>query len=409
MVSYEYVAFNPTEFESEVEVLEEDIEQYYIDNERNFEVPKQLKVRHIQFKVSEGATKEDLVEQATEAFEKAQAGQDFASLVAEYSQDEATKEKSGDLGWLTQGRQHPVFDAEVFKLEPGTVSDLIETPQGYQIALVDEVKQERTKELEEVRANIEKAIRKEQAEVYMIAEIEELYEQWDTSGSDLATFLPTVERTKEKKIEKTTEALAAGKEVGTQFGLTAKILQESGEKLSVELRNNTILVQVSERIEADIPTLQTVKEAVIEKYRIEKSKDLAREVQQTLAQGLETEGASLEQVAANETLIVEKATEVSLTKPGTGILANRALLQKLLLGEKESYEPIQHEAGGKQYVVQVTSVTSPKQELIDEKFEQAKSREQNAAGRVVMQSILNQLKANSEIETNSGLIGSVAG
>lgn len=64
---------------------------------------------------------------------KLKAGGDFAELAKEYSDDTGTKDKGGDLGFFERRMMVQPFDEAAFKLEPGQISDVVETQFGYHI------------------------------------------------------------------------------------------------------------------------------------------------------------------------------------------------------------------------------------------------------------------------------------
>jgi len=66
-------------------------------------------------------------------------GADFEQAAKRFSEDPGTKELGGDLGWNHRGNMVPEFDAVMFSLPPGRVSNVVETTYGYHIIRVDRV------------------------------------------------------------------------------------------------------------------------------------------------------------------------------------------------------------------------------------------------------------------------------
>lgn len=71
---------------------------------------------------------------AEQILSRAKAGEDFAKLAAEFSQDPGSKDKGGLYEGITKGKMVPEFEAAALALEPGNISpNLIETSYGYHI------------------------------------------------------------------------------------------------------------------------------------------------------------------------------------------------------------------------------------------------------------------------------------
>ncbi len=77
-------------------------------------------------------SREEATARINEVLQKARAGEDFAALAREYS-DGPTGPRGGDLGTFPRGRMVPAFDNAVFAMQPGGISDVVETPFGFHV------------------------------------------------------------------------------------------------------------------------------------------------------------------------------------------------------------------------------------------------------------------------------------
>ena len=85
----------------------------------------------------------DTEEEAQDALRRLEQGEDFAALATEVSTDTVSAELGGDLGWLPQGSMVAEFEEVAFDLPLGEISEVVETPYGFHIILVEERDEDR--------------------------------------------------------------------------------------------------------------------------------------------------------------------------------------------------------------------------------------------------------------------------
>lgn len=100
----------------------------------------EIQASHILVRISPEATATDSTEARTLAAslrDRALAGEDFATLARQYSDDEASGKRGGDLGFFARSRMVPPFADAAYALgEIGDLSDVVETRFGYHVILL---------------------------------------------------------------------------------------------------------------------------------------------------------------------------------------------------------------------------------------------------------------------------------
>lgn len=120
--------FLAEKIEDSVSVSDEEMRAYYDNNAAIFQGSR--RASHILVETQE---------EAEAVLARIQAGEDFASLARELSQDPGSSKNGGDLGYFTRGRMVPEFEEAVFSLtRPKEVSNIVQTQFGYHIIQLEE-------------------------------------------------------------------------------------------------------------------------------------------------------------------------------------------------------------------------------------------------------------------------------
>lgn len=126
------------EIKSKIVIKEEDIRKNYQENIERFTEPAEVKVQQVFFYVSPLATEDQVAalrKEALSILERARRGEDFAKLAGRYSQGPEASE-GGVLGFFKHKELRPELEEAAFKLQPGEVSGLIKSPEGFHILRV---------------------------------------------------------------------------------------------------------------------------------------------------------------------------------------------------------------------------------------------------------------------------------
>jgi len=135
-----------------------DLAAWYRKHPERWQVGESLRAAHIVKHVNEQVPEAEAREAIDQAKVELDAGANFEELADKVSDCPGN---GGDLGWFGRGKMVEEFEAVVFAMEPGDVSDVFKSVFGFHIAKLYEKKPPTTLPLSEVKAQIEREVRQE--------------------------------------------------------------------------------------------------------------------------------------------------------------------------------------------------------------------------------------------------------
>jgi parvulin-like peptidyl-prolyl isomerase len=133
------------------------IETYYQAHQDDFKMEDEIKLRMIVLNKA-SADDTNTVNLAREIRDKIKEGAAFAQMASIHSQD-AQRSQGGDRGWVERSVLRKELADAASALQPGQVSDVIETPETCYLMLVEQTRPSHVKPLNDVRDEIEKNLR----------------------------------------------------------------------------------------------------------------------------------------------------------------------------------------------------------------------------------------------------------
>ncbi len=151
-----YAVVDVNQIRQTLQISDDLLKQQYMASIQQYQVPNRVHVEHILLMTvgKTDAEVEEIKKKADDVLKQVKKGGKFEDLAKKYSEDPGSKDKGGDLGWITQGQTVPEFEKAAFSLSPGQVSDLVKSQYGFHIIKVVEKETAHTKPFQEVKDSL---------------------------------------------------------------------------------------------------------------------------------------------------------------------------------------------------------------------------------------------------------------
>ena len=151
---------------SRVTISDEDVKSYY-DRHMKSGASVQVRASHIFISIPDNADPGVIAEkqgQAKKLMERALAGEDFAKLARESSDDPATRAEGGDLGYFGKDMLPKAIEEMVFAMKPGEVRGPVRADRGFHVIKLVDRKTKDPKPLDEVKDDVRMQLRQKEME-----------------------------------------------------------------------------------------------------------------------------------------------------------------------------------------------------------------------------------------------------
>ncbi len=306
-----------TQLRQNAQVSDADLKAQYQQNIQQYEVPNRVHAEHILL-MTVGKTDaeiEEIHQKAEDVLKQAKKGTNFEELAKKYSEDPGSKDKGGDLGWITQGQTVPEFEKTAFGLDKGKISDLVKTQYGFHIIKVLDKETAHTKPFDEVKDSIRTPL---------------LLTKTDKMAGDEADQLSaTIRRSNKVSLDELAKQfhLSLGEtrpltatdpilELGNSKEAKDAIFRLRQDELSLPIRTDRgyLVLSVKQIQPAHPGSLEEVRDKIITELKQQKSTELARTKAEDLAKRVKS-GEKFE--AAAKSLGLEAKTSDLLARSGS--------------------------------------------------------------------------------------------
>jgi peptidyl-prolyl cis-trans isomerase D len=328
-VRAQYLELDVATIDPGIEVDEQAIQALYDEQASNYVTPEERHARHILIRLSadaDDAATTAALEKAYSVVSRLDAGEEFAALAKELSDDPGSAANGGDLGFFGRGIMAPEFENAVYELQPGELSKPVKSPFGFHVIELVEIRPEEATPLAEVRDELtDQLLSSERGDLF--------YEKSETL-SNIAFEQPDTLQGAADELEleiKDTGWVSANDGTGVaahdsvrEALFSEDVLDNGNNSAAIEIGTDHIVVlRVLERHEAARQPLDAVREQISQLTKNEEARALAAARGKQLVADLQAGDATLASIAATESLEVQTTELITrnVSEPAAAVVA----------------------------------------------------------------------------------------
>jgi peptidyl-prolyl cis-trans isomerase D len=390
----DYIELSLDSIKQNIDVSEEDIEARYQENLASYTSPEFRGASHILIASSDEVEDAEALAKINAIRGRILAGESFAELAGELSEDPVSAADGGSLGEVGRGDMVPTFESALYSLALDELSEPVKTAFGWHLIQVNSIAGGEVQSYDSVKSALADEIKSGLAEVQIYELLERLsnvaYEQPDS-------LLPAAEQLDLTVLTSAWFDRSAGTGIAAdasvrQLAFSDEILEQGLNSEAVELGNERVVfLRLNERKPAQARPLEEVQQQVRAELVSQKLSELSLKAGTQALSDLES-GKSLDDLAqewgkavADHGFVARNQSEIS-----PAILTRSFSMSKPELGL--IYDGLSP-GSGEYVIIELSAVMSsdaePEQDSIDNLLQ--------SIGGAEYQSALNYLGARAEV------------
>ncbi len=394
-VIVEYIEFKKSTLFDQVTVDDGQLQELYQAEIAN--LAEQRRAAHILIEISDDVTDEQARTKAEEAIARINAGESFAAVATELSDDLGSAQQGGDLGFATQGVYEPEFEEALYALEQDQISEPVRTEYGWHVIQLLDIEEADIPTFDSLKDKLAQSLKAQEVEQRFVETIKDLeglaYESADLQqpASELGLDIQVSEAFgREGK-----EGLFANRQV-LAAAFSTEVLEEGANSLVIELDPETIIVlRVKDHLRPQQIELAEVRQQIEQQLVNKQAIEQAQTRGTALLARLKESQAPVTQTQEAEWQTVEAAMRDQEN-------VDPQVLQTLFKMPKPEVDSAQFAglslADGSYVVLQLTGVSDPETPLNAEELAQYQQILASRAGQVDFNALMQQLELDAKIQ-----------
>jgi peptidyl-prolyl cis-trans isomerase D len=351
----QYVILSTKDFAQPVSAAE--VEAYYKEHAAEFETPRQVKAAHVLVQVPEtgGSEAENRArDKAADVIRRVKAGEDFAKLARELSEDPGSKTNGGELGWISAGETVPQFEQALWRLPKGGISDEpVRSPFGYHAIRALDIREGGQTPLAQAAPQIRERLLAERSTKAALAKADEIRPALQVASDFSAEAKRLGREARDATISRSEGLPGVGRNDAVQEAAFA--LRPGAVSTPLSTPAGPVILKVIEHLPAAVPPLSEIREKVIAAVKRKKADGIAAEIARKLV--ADAQGGELVALAKKAGFPSGETAPFARSQPPTDRLPGEAMVAALQTRVGAIGEPVKTAQG--YYVVKTLERLPP--------------------------------------------------